>query len=71
MAIANIDTGAITSIQAVYVPPDDFTDPAAAHTFSHPSASIVLSPKRASEGLYQEFAAGHCPGYSDGGVYLS
>lgn len=50
--IANTDTGAITSIQAVYVPADDFTDPAAAHTFSHLSASIVLSRKRASEGLY-------------------
>jgi len=50
--IANMDTGAITSIQAVYVPADDFTDPAAVHTFSHLSASIVLSRKRASEGLY-------------------
>ncbi|MDD2929650.1 MAG: F0F1 ATP synthase subunit beta [Sideroxydans sp.] len=50
--IANTDTGAITSIQAVYVPADDFTDPAAVHTFAHLSASIVLSRKRASEGLY-------------------
>jgi F-type H+/Na+-transporting ATPase subunit beta len=50
--IANTDTGAITSIQAVYVPADDFTDPAAVHTFSHLSASIVLSRRRASEGLY-------------------
>jgi F-type H+-transporting ATPase subunit beta len=50
--IANTDTGAITSIQAVYVPADDFTDPAAVHTFSHLSASIALSRKRASEGLY-------------------
>ncbi|MDA3874642.1 MAG: F0F1 ATP synthase subunit beta [Kiritimatiellae bacterium] len=50
--IANTDTGAITSIQAVYVPADDFTDPAAVHTFSHLSASIVLSRKRASQGLY-------------------
>jgi F-type H+-transporting ATPase subunit beta len=50
--IANTDTGAITSLQAVYVPADDFTDPAAVHTFSHLSASIVLSRKRASEGLY-------------------
>jgi F-type H+-transporting ATPase subunit beta len=50
--IANTDTGAITSIQAVYVPADDFTDPAAVHTFSHLSASIVLSRERASEGLY-------------------
>lgn len=50
--IANTDAGAITSIQAVYVPADDFTDPAAVHTFSHLSASIALSRKRASEGLF-------------------
>jgi F-type H+/Na+-transporting ATPase subunit beta len=50
--IANTDSGAITSIQAVYVPADDLTDPAAVHTFSHLSASIVLSRQRASEGLY-------------------
>jgi F-type H+-transporting ATPase subunit beta len=50
--IANTETGAITSIQAVYVPADDLTDPAAVHTFSHLSASIVLSRKRAGEGLY-------------------
>ncbi|MEO8079411.1 MAG: F0F1 ATP synthase subunit beta, partial [Caldimonas sp.] len=50
--IANTDSGAITSIQAVYVPADDFTDPAAVHTFSHLSASIVLSRQRASEGLF-------------------
>src|SRR5271165_2672123 len=50
--IANTDTGAITSIQAVYVPADDLTDPSAVHTFSHLSASIVLSRKRASEGLF-------------------
>jgi F-type H+-transporting ATPase subunit beta len=50
--IANTDSGAITSIQAVYVPADDFTDPAAVHTFSHLSASIVLSRKRASQGLF-------------------
>lgn len=50
--IASTRHGAITSIQAVYVPADDFTDPAAAHIFSHLSASLVLSRKRASEGLY-------------------
>jgi F-type H+/Na+-transporting ATPase subunit beta len=50
--IANTATGAITSIQAVYVPADDFTDPAAVHTFSHLSASLVLSRKRAGEGLF-------------------
>lgn len=50
--IANTQAGAITSIQAVYVPADDLTDPAAVHAFSHLSASIVLSRKKASEGLY-------------------
>ena len=38
--------------RSVYVPADDFTDPAAVHAFSHLSASIVLSRKRAGEGLY-------------------
>ena len=50
--ITSTDNGSITSIQAVYVPADDFTDPAAVHTFKHLSASIVLSRKRASEGSY-------------------
>ena len=50
--ITNTTTGSITSVQAVYVPADDFTDPAAVRTFGHLSASIVLSRKRASEGLY-------------------
>ena len=50
--ICNTPAGAITSVQAVYVPADDFSDPSAVHTFSHLSASIVLSRKRASEGLY-------------------
>ncbi len=50
--ICNTSSGAITSVQAVYVPADDFGDPSAVHTFSHLSASIVLSRKRASEGLY-------------------
>jgi len=50
--ISSTRQAAITSIQAVYVPADDFTDPAAVHTFSHLSASIVLSRRRASEGLY-------------------
>jgi F-type H+-transporting ATPase subunit beta len=44
--------GSLTSIQAIYVPADDFTDPAATHTFAHLSASIVLGRKRAAEGLY-------------------
>jgi F-type H+-transporting ATPase subunit beta len=50
--IASTAGASITSIQAVYVPADDFTDPAATHTFAHLSASIVLSRKRASQGLY-------------------
>ncbi len=50
--ICSTKKGSITSVQAVYVPADDFTDPAASHTFSHLSASVVLSRKRASQGLY-------------------
>jgi F-type H+-transporting ATPase subunit beta len=50
--ITSTETGAITSVQAVYVPADDFTDPAVIHTFTHLSASIVLSRDRASKGLY-------------------
>lgn len=50
--ISSTASGSITSIQAVYVPADDFTDPAVTHTFTHLSASIVLSRKRASQGLY-------------------
>ncbi|HYW33861.1 MAG TPA: F0F1 ATP synthase subunit beta, partial [Balneolaceae bacterium] len=50
--ICNTRNGAITSIQAVYVPADDFTDPAVTHAFSHLSSSIVLSRERASQGLY-------------------
>lgn len=50
--ICSTASGAITSIQAVYVPADDFTDPAAVHTFGHLSSTIVLSRKRASQGLY-------------------
>lgn len=50
--ICNTQSAAITSIQAVYVPADDFTDPSAVHVFGHLSASIVLSRDRASQGLY-------------------
>jgi F-type H+-transporting ATPase subunit beta len=50
--ICSTDAAAVTSVQAVYVPADDFTDPSAVHAFAHLSASIVLSRKRASEGLY-------------------
>ncbi|MDX1619134.1 MAG: F0F1 ATP synthase subunit beta [Balneolaceae bacterium] len=50
--ICSTDNGSITSIQAVYVPADDFTDPAVTHTFSHLSAFMVLSRDRAAQGLY-------------------
>lgn len=50
--ICSSASGAMTSVQAVYVPADDMTDPSATHTFAHLSASIVLSRKRASQGLY-------------------
>ena len=50
--IASVAGAAITSIQAVYVPADDFTDPAVAEIFSHLDSSIVLSRTMASEGMY-------------------
>jgi F-type H+/Na+-transporting ATPase subunit beta len=50
--IASVAGAAITSIQAVYVPADDFTDPAVAEIFSHLDSSIVLSRDMASEGMY-------------------
>jgi F-type H+/Na+-transporting ATPase subunit beta len=50
--ITSTKTGSITSIQAVYVPADDLTDPAPATTFSHLDATIVLSRKLAAMGLY-------------------
>jgi F-type H+-transporting ATPase subunit beta len=50
--ISSTADAAITSIQAVYVPADDFTDPSAVHTFAHLSSSIVLSRVRAAQGLY-------------------
>ena len=50
--ICSTKAGAITSIQAVYVPADDFTDPAAVHIFGHMSSSIVLSRKMTTQGLY-------------------
>lgn len=50
--ICSTQRASMTSIQAVYVPADDFSDPAATHVFSHLSTSILLSRARASEGLY-------------------
>ncbi|MDD9950553.1 MAG: F0F1 ATP synthase subunit beta [Zetaproteobacteria bacterium] len=50
--ITSTRNGSITSIQAVYVPADDYTDPAPATTFSHLDASIVLERSIASLGIY-------------------
>ena len=50
--IASVGGAAVTSIQAVYVPADDFTDPAVAETFSHLDSTIVLSRDQAAAGLY-------------------
>ncbi len=50
--IASSQAASMTSVQAVYVPADDLTDPSATHTFAHLSATVVLSRKRASQGLY-------------------
>ncbi|MGL5831533.1 MAG: F0F1 ATP synthase subunit beta, partial [Candidatus Altimarinota bacterium] len=50
--ITSTKKGSITSVQAVYVPADDLTDPAPATTFAHLDATVVLSRKQASMGLY-------------------
>lgn len=50
--ITSTKDGSITSIQAVYVPADDLTDPAAATTFAHLDATTVLSRGLASKGIY-------------------
>lgn len=50
--ITSTKNGSITSIQAIYVPADDYTDPAPATTFSHLDASIVLERSIASLGIY-------------------
>jgi len=50
--IASVAGASITSIQAVYVPADDFTDPAVAEIFTHLDSSVVLSREMASEGMY-------------------
>ncbi|MEM7173866.1 MAG: F0F1 ATP synthase subunit beta [Bacteroidota bacterium] len=50
--ITSVKNGSITSIQAVYVPADDPTDPAPATTFTHLDATIVLSRKIAAMGIY-------------------
>lgn len=50
--ITSTKKGSITSVQAVYVPADDLTDPAPATTFSHLDATTVLSRNIASQGIY-------------------
>lgn len=50
--ITSTDRGSITSIQAVYVPADDYTDPAPVATFAHIDASLTLERSLAEQGLY-------------------
>src|SRR5205823_2814012 len=50
--ITTTKNGSITSVQAIYVPADDYTDPAPATTFSHLDASIVLERRIAELGIY-------------------
>ena len=50
--IASTKEGSVTSVQAVYVPADDLTDPAPATTFSHLDATTVLSREISSQGIY-------------------
>ena len=63
--IASTKDGSVTSVQAVYVPADDLTDPAPATTFSHLDATTVLSREISSQGIYpavdgeQAFLAQH------------
>ena len=54
--IASTTKGSITSVQAVYVPADDLTDPAPATTFSHLDATTVLSRKIVEQGIYPAVA---------------
>ena len=50
--ITSTNTGSITSIQAVYVPADDLTDPSPATTFAHLDATVVLSRQISELGIY-------------------
>ena len=52
--IASTKNGSVTSVQAVYVPADDLTDPAPATTFAHLDATTVLSRKVVEQGIYLE-----------------
>ena len=60
--ITSTKNGSVTSVQAVYVPADDLTDPAPATTFAHLDATTVLSRKIAEQGIY--------PGRGSAGVHL-
>src|SRR5690625_7975761 len=50
--ITTTNTGSIPSVQAVYVPADDMTDPSPATTFAHLDSTVVLSRDIASKGIY-------------------
>lgn len=50
--ITSTQSGSITSVQAVYVPADDLTDPSPATTFAHLDVTVVLSRDIASQGIY-------------------
>src|SRR5665811_2104662 len=50
--ITSTDKGSVTSVQAVYVPADDLTDPAPATTFAHLDSTVVLSRQIAELGIY-------------------
>ena len=50
--ITSTKKGSITSVQAVYVPADDYTDPAPATTFAHLDSTIALERSLAEQGLY-------------------
>jgi F-type H+-transporting ATPase subunit beta len=50
--ITSTQSGSVTSVQAIYVPADDLTDPAPANTFAHLDATTVLSRAIAEQGLY-------------------
>ena len=60
--ITSTKDGSVTSVQAVYVPADDLTDPATATTFAHLDATTVLSRKIAEQGIY--------PAVDPAGVHL-
>src|SRR5207247_9451557 len=50
--ITSTQTGSVTSVQAIYVPADDLTDPAPANTFAHLDSSVVLIRKLVEQGIY-------------------